>query len=206
MAYKSKIFFRNIRNLSAARFAAGFDFDLLGFDFNSSSEHHPGIEKIGEIIGWLSFNDVLGTFNTEISDVINDTSERFSLSNVELPLTFTQEKLAQIEQNILVEIVLEKLLENEKLVISWLGIADQIILSSRQSWESLKQNHQTLHTIRTLCESYEVWIAFSFSPESANEMLETLNPHGICFNSVDEEKPGIIDLEQFYPLLEALAE
>lgn len=204
MAYKSKIFFRNIRNLSAARFAAGFDFDLLGFDFDSSSEHHPGIEKIGEIIGWLSFNDVLGTFNTEISDVINDTIERFSLTNVELPLNFPQDKLAQIEQKVLIEIVLEKLLENDELAISWLGIADQIILSCKQSWESLKQNHQTLHTIRTLCESYEVWIAFPFNPESANEMIETLKPHGICFNSVDEEKPGIIELEHFYPMLEAL--
>lgn len=199
MNYITEIYFKNINNLSDARFGAGNDFWGIGFNLSPQSENFLGFDKIKEISGWIEGPNLIGTFNHEIKDLIDDAAEICNLDLIEFE-TFPTKKI-EVNTEKIVNLEISNLDEN--IDLNTLN-PDYLILNGHISLLDLNHNSNLLSKIETLKNVADLFLNFNFKTNEVREIVEIIQPFGICLAGGNEIKPGLKNFEYLNEILEEL--
>lgn len=96
MNYPFILKFSSVRNLSDARYAAGFWADFIGFNFNPDDQAYLEPSKAKEIAGWLSGPHIVGEFAHQPKEWIEDFIKAVPLQAIQIPSTHPSLTLAEL--------------------------------------------------------------------------------------------------------------
>jgi phosphoribosylanthranilate isomerase len=162
MNYPFILQFSSITHLTDARYASGMWADFVGFCFNPSSENYIEPNKAKEIIAWINGPLIVGEFNHQPKEWIDDFIKELKLKAIQLPSTY--DDLSVLELN--VKIILD--IENSKLKMPLLSNADLILVHNEMDYQWIKPQTKCPIIIKAFegmdCKAYD-GIAFTGEKE-----------------------------------------
>ena len=96
MNYSFVLKFSAIRNLSDARYAAGFWADFIGFNFNPEHPAYIDPAKAKEISGWINGPIVVGEFGHQPIEWISDFIKAIPLQAIQIPSDYPYPEIFNI--------------------------------------------------------------------------------------------------------------
>jgi phosphoribosylanthranilate isomerase len=194
-----RLMFRQVKNLSDARFAAAAMADYISFDFDSRNANHMPASEIKECSKWLAGSTLLAEIGKQSSSDAADVLQILGLNGV----LIQQEDLHEWEADSACEFILQ-----------WEDT------SSLHDLQAIKQNYPAFKAIlfpgnipdhwfeNPLIQSVPHFLTIDNYDTNAAKRIHALKPYGIAFIGEDEDKPGNRDfseLNEFIYELEALS-
>ena len=183
MALKTFVKINSVNNLSDARYCAGMNVNIIGFDINIVSN-----EQFNEITSWVSGVD----YAAEVSTNDKDISEKYDVAYVE---SESQDYLIELGGNV------KTIFRTD---INGLNseIDSRIDLIHIVGEGDLSQTDIDL--IKSKSDKYKILMGYGIDHKNIDAILEKTNAHGIAFSAGDEIRPGYKDYDEMADILEAL--
>lgn len=193
MALKTFVKVGNITNLSDARYCAGMEVDLLGFNFDQDSD--MDLDTFDEITTWVSGVEFVAEFENsdeyEIQDVLEEcdfdyvqVSDRNMISSLaeEIPVIFkcSPADLTSLDP----------------------GLPIKILLVEKENDELL--NGQEISALQQLARHYTILLGSGIKPENVFHLIADLPIKGIAMKGSEEISPGYKDYDELADILELL--
>jgi phosphoribosylanthranilate isomerase len=202
MALRTFVKINGITNLTDARYCSGMYVDLLGFTFEEGADRQISITTFQEISGWVSGVEFVGEFewasSEEIQKILDSCSDikwlehkrldtLLSFQNNDLTLIFkcTFEELSALNQELLEELALSKVMIHMTDLHSPLGEEDKAKL-------------------KALASQQKIILGTGFNASNVEQLIKDLNLFGISMTGGDEIKPGLTDFNELADILEIL--
>jgi len=204
MFLRTKVKADSITNLTDARYFAAAGVEWLGFSINAAAS----LDDIQTIIEWvdgvkiiLEFGEVLSAADYEAIEKLHPD---FIQVNIQCNLDDLHEPIpviktinpAQMDMEALTELLEENVEDAAGFVID---LCDY-------TWEDLQTGNAISPTdLEKIINGYSCLLKLNFSSKNINEVIEKLQPDGICIEGGTEEKVGYKSFEPLDELLEILA-
>lgn len=191
MAYITSIYFRNITNLSDARYGAAAGFDLMGYNMDSSDPNVLTPDKVREINGWVSGPLCVGQFGTQPAVTIEDAIEVANLEGAEVPASEMGRLSKDADQfNVIGRMLLSDIVSG---TAASSGRFLLIINDLFETYEALMQDADAANGLADLIDKNRVYVQFNFNADDTRVAVNHFNPEGIAIEGGSEEKVGIRD-------------
>jgi len=192
MALKSFVFISTVNNLSDARYCAGMDVDLIGFNVEEGSSKYINPETFKELTEWLSGVDFVAEFENSDLTQIQNTLESYDVEHIMID---KQELVEPLKSQGLKVILKSDINDNIK------GPnPDLLVLTSLTD----KMTAESESKIKALSNSYDVLIGFGLHDKNVELVLDQTKVKGIALSGGDEIKPGYKDYDELADILETL--
>jgi phosphoribosylanthranilate isomerase len=204
---KTRIKASQITNLTDARYFAARDVEWLGFNLDPGTENFIHPQNIKAIKEWLEGPKIVGEFGMQDSNEINAAIDFLNLDAVQVGM-FADTSLLELKDATLIkEIVIENdtdyydlrtTLESES------SSVDIFLLNyskNNLSWNSITSKHSTL---KDLCNRFKIILSIDFELDQLNELLQTVQIHGLSLKGGEEEKVGFKSYDELDDILDAL--
>ncbi len=195
------IYFRNVNNLTAARFGAATNLFALGYNCNPQHEKYIGFEQIALINDWVQGIRTVGMFDHNVVEVINDAVKVNKFDLVEITNNFSITQLQHINCPKLMHIGLEHL---EGLEVSFLDEVDGFILACSGDLAFWQSNPKHVDGLKILNTQTPVFLNMTFDLLDFDALMALLNPFGVCVEANTETKVGIVDFDYIGDILDKL--
>lgn len=196
MALKCIVKLNNTQNLSEARFAAGMEANLIGFDM-SEEGGITSLTKAREIIGWLEGIETVAEIEHAGPEWFAKIRETINPSWVETSHLATAVLAKELGFGLVANLPYTPEVEELE---QWFELAPTYFHLPNCLEEDM---FSTLTEI--LEENYPAIIGYTGTDESLiNQLLNDYPSIGFSVNSKPEEKPGLVDNESLSVLLETL--
>lgn len=191
MAYITSIYFRNITNLSDARYGAAAGFDLIGYNMDSNDPNVLTPDKVKEINGWVSGPLCVGQFGYQPVVSIEDAIEVANLEGAEVPFSEMGRFAKDADQfNIIGRVLLSEIAEGNIHPTSAILV---IINDLYESYEALMNEASAANGLAEIIDNNRVYVQFNFNADDTRVAVNHFNPEGIALEGGYEEKVGIRD-------------
>jgi len=193
MALKTFVLISTVNNLSDARYCAGMDVDLIGFNMEEGNANYIAPETFKELTEWLSGVDFVGEFENTDSDEIETVLKEYGTDFVEVR---NPELVAALKDNGRTVILRQS--------IEGVDIGDAkpnfVVLESEQS----EVSSEHIEKIKKLAAEHKVLIGFGVNDQNVEQLLSESSAYGVALRGGDEIKPGYKDYDELADILEAL--
>ncbi|MDX1628189.1 MAG: phosphoribosylanthranilate isomerase [Fulvivirga sp.] len=195
MALKTFVLISAINNLSDARYCAGMDVDLLGFNFEENNPNYITPETFKELVEWLSGVSFVGEFETkkDPSD-IDQTLKKYEVDYVEV----TSQNLISPLQKAGYKVIWRA--DISELKQEFISSADYLVVESGKSAVSSSQRR----LLTALAKNQKVLLGYGITDDNVLALLEETGVHGIALKGGNEIKPGYKDYDELADILETL--
>lgn len=202
MSLKTFVKINRITNLTDARYCAGMNVDVIGFNFETSSPHYVSPAQFGEITGWISGIEFAAEFKNTSPNEINIVLEKYpGIAWVESEELESLLELKGKGLNLIYKLPIEDLAKGKDEIGEKIK-NHPITFHLTSKANTLTAEH--LAHIQALSSLGKVILGFGISAENAAELSEHPNISGLALDSGDEIKPGLRDFDQMADILEAL--
>ncbi|ELR72549.1 hypothetical protein C900_01223 [Fulvivirga imtechensis AK7] len=195
MALKTFVKVSAVNNLSDARYCAGMEVDLIGFNIEKDKPGYISPENFRELTEWLSGPGYVAEFESysavDITDAvkeydvdyveISDMAVLGTLSHTTLPVIFRQNRneMAQLPFDLNIKYLLIT------------GGDDPL-------------SKEEIEIINNLSAHYDVLLEAGITHENVEAILQHTNAKGIALQGGNELRPGYKDYDELADILEAL--
>lgn len=203
MASITRLYFKDITNLSDARFAAAADADFVGFSFDPASSNYVEPSRMMEMRGWLSGPQIVGNFNLIAPDELNREIAEYSLEAVEVPYEIYAGYARSVHAPTIMRLKLSAL--DQAGIRHFDG--DYLLLHADAlfpNWTLTKANRQLFQLLQDACAQTRCIIDIPAETTQLREMVAALDPYAICLYGGQEQRPGIREFADMQEMLEAL--
>jgi phosphoribosylanthranilate isomerase len=188
MGYITRLYFKDLTNLSDARFAAAADAEFVGFSFDPISSNYVAPNAMMEMRGWLSGPKIVGNFNLIAPDDLNLEIDNYELEVVELDFSLYAGYARSVHAETILRLKLSALdqaglrhFDGDYLLIH----ADEIFSNSA-------------------CAHNRCIIDIPAEAQQLREIVQMLSPYALCLYGGQEQRPGIKEFTDMQEKLEAL--
>jgi len=204
---KLRIKASQITNLTDARYFAARDVEWLGFNLDAGTENFIHPQNIKAIKEWLEGPKIVGEFGMQDSSEINAAIDFLDLDVVQVGMYADTSSLELKDAELIKEIVIESGTDYYELrttLESGSANVGAFLLNyskNNLSWSSIASKQNAL---KELCNRFKIILSIDFDIEQLNEILETLQIHGLNLTGGEEEKVGLKSYEELDEILDAL--
>jgi phosphoribosylanthranilate isomerase len=193
MPLKTFVKINCVNNLSDARYCAGMNVNLLGFDLDSGSDNYINPETFNAITGWTSGVQFVGEFSNNDQETIDSAINQYAVDYIES--NDIQVLLAlQTDKKKILNITIEDLSGIEPMSeIEYLIVSGPEILTESQ-----------ISIIKNQSNNFKILLGCGVSVDSIDSLLLSTGAHGIALTAGDEIRPGYKDYDELADILEAL--
>lgn len=203
MSYITQLYFKDVTNLSDARYAAAADASLIGFSFDPADSQYIEPAVFSEIKGWISGPRIVGSFGLVSPDELNREIDQYGLELVEVGLDIYGGYARTIHADTIMRIKLSALdqtslrhFDGDYLLVH----ADSLF----PNWALTRVNRQMMQLLEDACTYTNCIIDIPAEASQIREMVEMLQPTGICIRGGKEIRPGVKEFDALQDMLEAL--
>lgn len=203
MGYITRLYFKDLTNLSDARFAAAADAEFVGFSFDPISSNYVAPNAMMEMRGWLSGPKFVGNFNLIAPDDLNLEIDNYELEVVELDFSLYAGYARSVHAETILRLKLSALdqaglrhFDGDYLLIH----ADEIF----SNWTLTRTNRQVLDLLKSACAHNRCIIDIPAEAQQLREIVQMLSPYALCLYGGQEQRPGIKEFTDMQEKLEAL--
>ncbi|UXX78599.1 hypothetical protein N7E81_14655 [Reichenbachiella carrageenanivorans] len=191
----------SITNLSDARFCAGFGVDLLGFDFNPSSDNYISIEQANEIMGWVAGPAFVAEFGDMGLEEIVKLQEENKFPLLQVNTLETASALQVKGYDVILHIDVTSRQDLEELSLAQVhGAKLKHIIVDCTAPQLVPDIEKILTTggLTSLIKAYDVELS------QLDHIIQVQPFSGIELKGSQEEKPGFKEYDELADILEAL--
>jgi phosphoribosylanthranilate isomerase len=204
MALHTFVKISSVNNLSDARYCAGMQVNLMGFNLEEGNKNYISPEKFKEITDWLSGVTFVGEF--EFSHPENILEVLKSYPGIEF-IQIKEEAHLKILLNSGYGIILKKEANDITQISDLSSKAEgykqfEITLLLHADLEEL--SGEMISGIQDLASKCQVLLGFGLRPNTILDIIENTGVKGIAMEGGDEIKPGLKDFDELAEILEAL--
>lgn len=203
MSYITQLYFKEINNLSDARFAAAAGASFIGFSFDRSDSRYVEPATFVEIKGWISGPRLVGSFGFISPDDLNRDIDQYGLDLVEVGLDIYGGYAKSIHAETMMRIKLSALdqtslrhFDGDYLVV----YADDLF----RNWNLTRVNRQIFQSLKDACTYTNCLLDIPADAPALRDIVEQLNPAGLCIRGGNEQRPGVKDFGEMQDFLDAL--
>lgn len=185
-----------VNNLSDARYCAGMSVDMIGFDFNSSSDNFTSPEKFKEIAEWLSGVDFVGEFDGVSAKEIEQSNALDDIRYIQVDDINILNQIAHLPKEFILKTSVDQLTEiGTQAPLSYIIIAGDEELTLAQK-----------ETIKSITSTYKILVGTGIDANNSEDIVNFTNAKGISLVGGNEIRPGYKDYDELADILEALDE
>lgn len=201
MALRTLVKASEINNLSDARYCAGMGVEMIGFCLNENDPNFIGVNKLREIINWLSGIKIVGEFKGDNRAFIHQLSNELPLDYIQISDPIAFEELSEIGKPIILKINFNwtEIERVNNLIKSYKEKASYFLLETSTQ---LTKEHEV--TLKDWIKTNKIILGFGIDKDSLNYIVNELSPAGISIKGENEIKPGLKDFETLSEVLELL--
>jgi phosphoribosylanthranilate isomerase len=203
MGHITRLYFRDITNLSDARFAAAADAALVGFSFDPLSANFVNPAQMMEMRAWLSGPGIVGNFGLVAPDELNRHIAEYQLEAVEVGYDVYAGYAKSLHAQTIMRLKLSAL--DQAGIRHFDG--DYLLLHADALFPNFtmaKANKQLLYLLEKACAETRCLLDIPAEATQLRSMVESLNPYGICLYGGREERPGVREFGALQEQLEVL--
>lgn len=197
MALKTFVKVSTVNNLSDARYCAGMEVNLIGFNLEKENPNYISPENYKELTEWLSGVQYVAEFEkysgTEIIEAINE----YKVDYIQTADTTQIEGLAQSG----LPLILKVNINNLGQLPAALEI-DYLLITSDEDGLSEEQ----IKKISDVAKHFNVLVGTGITDQNVERIVKETNASGIALQGGDELRPGYKDYDELADILEALEE
>jgi phosphoribosylanthranilate isomerase len=208
---KRKVKINAVTNLTDARYFAAWEVDWMGFCLAEGEEDYVSPQMVAAMMEWLDGLQFVGEFGMETAAEIKKLVEELQLKAIQLPfLSGLDVAMALDDYTLFKEIVFDKSFDTgfiQPVLEQFESYVDAFVFDFSKNDVALADmldNEAFLASLKGFCETYPVWLFGNFGPEEWNQLLEIVNPEGICMKGGDEEKVGYKSFDELDEVFEDL--
>lgn len=202
MALNTFVKINSITNLTDARYGAGMNVNLLGFNLDSNSDKYISPSVFKEISGWLSGVDFVGEFTHEsIHGLLEILNEYPTIAWIEHDRIEELKALVGKGYGLIYKMNLEEVRKIEPDVANELH-QSEIIFHVVSKQDTLSEDD--LEVLKNLAEKCKVILGTGINVQSVRTLLDNTGIYGISLSGSDEIKPGLKDMDELAEILEQL--
>lgn len=204
MALKTFVKISAVNNLSDARYCAGMQVNLMGFNLEENNKNYTSPEKFKEITDWLSGLEYIAEFeHTHPERILTVLKDYEGFHHIQIEEEIHLKMLVNTEYGIILKQTVNNISEIEDL-IKKADSYDQHHVTLLLLSEKLTLDDAVIEKIKTLANGCQVLLGFGLEPDSIEKIIENTNIKGIAMEGGDEIKPGLKDFDQLADILESL--
>ncbi|MTI22447.1 phosphoribosylanthranilate isomerase [Fulvivirga sp. RKSG066] len=192
MALKTFVLISSVNNLSDARYCAGMDVDLIGFNMEKESDQYISPETYAELTEWLSGVEFVGEFDSYDQENIISAIDAYKAEYIEVKDPAKVAALKSAGKKVILRQNIDSVTIDPN--------ATYLVLEGGS--EELSETH--LNMIKDLATKHKVLIGFGINDNNVEELIEKTGAHGIALRGGEEIKPGYKDYDELADILEAL--
>jgi phosphoribosylanthranilate isomerase len=204
MALKTFVKISSVNNLSDARYCAGMQVNLMGFNLEENSKNFISPEKFKEITDWLSGLEYVAEFeHTHPERILTHLKEYQSIHHIQIQEEIHLKMLVNTGFGIILHQKLEDITDLDELIKKSRSYDEHhvtLLLTSEQ----LALNASVIEKIRILAEGCQVLLGFGLEASNIEKTVDQTNIKGISLEGGDEIKPGLKDFDELAEILETL--
>ncbi|EOZ93688.1 Phosphoribosylanthranilate isomerase [Indibacter alkaliphilus LW1] len=204
MALKTFVKISSVNNLSDARYCAGMQVNLMGFNLEENSKNFISPEKFKEITDWLSGLEYVAEFeHTHPERILTHLKEYQGIHHIQIQEEIHLKMLVNTGFGIILHQKLEDITDLDELIKKSRSYDEHhvtLLLTSEQ----LALNASVIEKIRILAEGCQVLLGFGLEASNIEKTVDQTNIKGISLEGGDEIKPGLKDFDELAEILETL--
>jgi phosphoribosylanthranilate isomerase len=202
----------SITNLTDARYFAAKEVAYLGFNLDEKNkENYIDPINMKAIKEWVEGPKIMGEFRYQSPDVIVESALFFGLNAIQVPVNQANIRLIELLEVHPIE-VWGKLDFNYKVNISiytdkdidQINLNDNSIVSFQKTYLSWSDIKKDVSVLDFLSKIKNLYLDIDFSLEELPEILEIVQPLGLCMTGGDEERVGVKsfdDIDEIFDIL-----
>ena len=195
MALKTFVKVSSVNNLSDARYCAGMEVNLIGFNLEEDNKNYISPDNQKELAEWLSGVQYVGEFENYSIEKVQSTIENYSLDYIQVEAISDIETLSTLGMPIILKIDITKLDHLQK----DLPIAYLLVTS-----EDDQIDDGQMDAIKNSSASYKILLGFGIDHQNVETVLSMTQVAGIALQGGDELRPGYKDYDELADILETL--
>ncbi|RZS97078.1 phosphoribosylanthranilate isomerase [Cecembia calidifontis] len=204
MALRTFVKISSVNNLSDARYCAGMQVNLMGFNLEENNKNYTSPEKFREITDWLSGVEFVAEFESAHPDsILKKLSHYEGFQYIQIKEDIHVNLLANTAYSLILLKEIQNLNELEELIKkapSYNQFDITILLTS----PLLEINNAFEEKIKELASICPVLLGFGLEAENVLQLIEKTGVKGIALEGGDEIKPGLKDFDDLAEILEIL--
>lgn len=183
MALKTFVKINSVNNLSDARYCAGMNVNIIGFDVDSVNS-----EQFKEITSWVSGVE----YAAEVNEMKEGLLESYDVEYLE---SKNQDDLIHSSENI-------KTIYRTNVEGLNSEISDKIDLILITGEGDISKSDIDL--IKSKVDDFKILLGYGINEQNVDRILSETNAYGIALSAGDEIRPGYKDYDELADILEAL--
>lgn len=204
MALKTFVKISSVNNLSDARYCAGMQVNLMGFNLEEENKNFVSPEKFKEITDWLSGLEYIAEFEyTHPERILTLIQEYEGFHHIQIKEEIHLKMLVNTDYGIILKQTVNAISDLEDLInktksykqhnVTLLLVSDQLSLEDA-----------VLEKIKELAGGCQVLLGFGLEADTVEEVVEKTKIKGIALEGGDEIQPGLKDFDELAEILETL--
>lgn len=195
MALKTFVKVSSINNLSDARYCAGMEVNLIGFNLEKDHPDYISPESYKELTEWLSGPAYVGEFENYSAMEIQEAAGKYPIDYIEI----TKAELLENLNHTMKPIILRQTLQEAGRLTSGLDIEYLLITGANR-----ELSEEEIGLISRLAGNYNVLVGAGITDENVEAILKQTSAAGIALQGGNELRPGYKDYDELADILEAL--
>lgn len=195
MALKTFVKVSSVNNLSDARYCAGMEVNLIGFNLEEDNKNYISPDNQKELAEWLSGVQYVGEFENYSIEKVQSTIENYSLDYIQTAAISDIETLSALGMPVILKIDIAQLVDLKK----DLPIAYLLVTS-----EDDQIDDGQMDAIKNSSASYKILLGFGIDHQNVETVLSKTQVAGIALQGGDELRPGYKDYDELADILETL--
>ncbi|GAA0893749.1 hypothetical protein GCM10009122_34280 [Fulvivirga kasyanovii] len=197
MALKTFVKVSTVNNLSDARYCAGMEVNLIGFNLEKENSNYISPENFKELTEWLSGVQYVAEFEKYSSTEIIDTINAYKADYIQTSEITQVEDLTRSG----LPLILKTNVNNLGQLPAALEI-DYLLITSDEDELSEEQ----IKKISDVANHFNVLVGTGITDQNVEVIVKETNASGIALQGGDELRPGYKDYDELADILEALEE
>ncbi|UII31304.1 phosphoribosylanthranilate isomerase [Fulvivirga ulvae] len=197
MALKTFVKVSTVNNLSDARYCAGMEVDIIGFNLEKESSNYISPENYKELTEWLSGVLYAGEFDSYNSTEIIKTIEDYNIDYIQVADYGQIDDLKKLD----IPLILKIDISASGQIPANLEI-DYLLITSEEDELTADQ----IKKLSDVSNHYNILLGAGITEQNAETVVKETNAYGIALQGGDELRPGYKDYDELADILEALEE
>lgn len=195
MALKTFVKVSAVNNLSDARYCAGMEVDLIGFNIEKDNPGYISPDNFTELTEWLSGPGYVAEFESYSAVDITEAVTEYNVDYVEIS---DMEVLGTLSHTTLPVILRQSRNEIARLPLD-LNIKYLLITGGNDPL-----TEEEINIINNLSAHYNVLLEAGITHENVESVIQQTQAKGIALQGGNELRPGYKDYDELADILEAL--
>lgn len=183
MALKTFVKINSVNNLSDARYCAGMNVNIIGFDVKLVNS-----EQFKEITSWVSGVEYAAEVNEMKEGLFEEYDVEYLESDIQDNLIHSDHKIKTIYRT------------NVEGLNSEISSKIDLILITGEG----EISKSDIDLIKSKANDFKILLGYGLNDQNVDQVLAETNAYGIALSAGDEIRPGYKDYDELADILEAL--